>query len=65
MASCPQRQPFDLAAYRTFLGKIGYLVQERDDFTVDTENVDDEIARIAATGFASRNTSTASARFVS
>jgi malate synthase len=38
---------FDLAAYRAFLGTIGYLVQERDDFTVDTENVDDEIARIA------------------
>ena len=40
-------KPFDLAAYRAFLGTIGYLVQERDDFTVDTENVDDEIARIA------------------
>jgi malate synthase len=38
---------FDVAAYRAFLGMIGYLVQERDDFTVDTENVDDEIARIA------------------
>jgi malate synthase len=38
---------FDVAAYRAFLGTIGYLVQERDDFTVDTENVDDEIARIA------------------
>jgi malate synthase len=38
---------FDLAAYTAFLGTIGYLVQERDDFTVDTENVDDEIARIA------------------
>ena len=30
-----------------FSATIGYLVQERDDFTVDTENVDDEIARIA------------------
>ena len=40
-------KPFDLGAYRAFLGTIGYLVQERDDFTVDTENVDDEIARIA------------------
>ena len=40
-------KPFDLAAYRAFLGTIGYLVQERDDFTVTTENVDDEIARIA------------------
>src|SRR4030095_15857376 len=40
-------KPFDVAAYRAFLGTIGYLVQERDDFSVDTENVDDEIARIA------------------
>ena len=40
-------KPFDLATYRAFLGTIGYLVQEKDDFTVDTENVDDEIARIA------------------
>jgi malate synthase len=40
-------KPFDVAAYRAFLGTIGYLVQERDDFTVDTENLDDEIARIA------------------
>jgi malate synthase len=40
-------KPFDLATYRAFLGTIGYLVQERDDFTVDTENVDDEIALIA------------------
>ena len=40
-------KPFDVAAYRAFLGTIGYLVQERDDFSVDTENVDDEIARVA------------------
>src|SRR5262245_25347879 len=40
-------KPFDLAAYRAFLGTIGYLVQEGDDFSVDTENADDEIARIA------------------
>jgi malate synthase len=40
-------KPFDLATYRAFLGTIGYLVPERDDFTVDTENVDDEVARIA------------------
>jgi malate synthase len=39
--------PLDLAAYKAFLGTIGYLVPERDAFSVDTENVDDEIARIA------------------
>jgi malate synthase len=40
-------KPFELAAYKAFLETIGYLVPERDAFTVDAENVDDEIARIA------------------
>jgi len=40
-------KPFDLAAYRAFLGAIGYLVHLCCDYRVDTENVDDEIARIA------------------
>jgi malate synthase len=38
---------FDLAAYRAFLEKIGYLVPEGPDFSVATENVCDEIAHTA------------------
>ena len=40
--------PFDPAAYRRFLETIGYLVPEGEDFEITTENVDPEIARIAA-----------------
>ncbi|MBT5840976.1 MAG: malate synthase G, partial [Rhodospirillaceae bacterium] len=40
-------QPHDGDAYKTFLGKIGYLVPEGPDFQVSTENVDSEIAVIA------------------
>lgn len=39
--------PTDLAAYEAFLREIGYLLPEGPDFTVSTENVDAEIARIA------------------
>ncbi|MFH1794744.1 MAG: malate synthase G [Pseudomonadota bacterium] len=39
--------PSDLAAYRTFLGEIGYLLPEGSDFSVSTSNVDPEIATIA------------------
>jgi len=39
--------PFDLTSYKEFLSEIGYLVPEGPDFTVDTENCDDEVARIA------------------
>lgn len=39
--------PVDLPAYKAFLSDIGYLVPEGEDFTVGTENVDDEIARVA------------------
>ncbi len=39
--------PDDLAAYRNFLEEIGYIVPEGDDFSVATENIDEEIARIA------------------
>ena len=40
-------QPHDAAAYRRFLQSIGYLQPEGPDFTIDTENVDPEIAHIA------------------
>ena len=38
--------PHDAAAYTAFLKEIGYLVPEGDDFEIDTENVDPEIASI-------------------
>ena len=37
----------DINAYTDFLKEIGYLVPEGEDFVIDTQNVDDEIARIA------------------
>ena len=40
-------KPHDAAAYRAFLQDIGYLLPAGDDFSVSTENVDDEITRIA------------------
>jgi malate synthase len=41
------RGAFDPARYRAFLAEIGYIVPEGPDFSVDTSNVDDEIASIA------------------
>ncbi len=40
-------QPHDAEAYKAFLGEIGYLVEEGDDFQIATTDVDDEIAAIA------------------
>jgi malate synthase len=40
-------QDFDAAAYKAFLTEIGYLVEEGDAFSVDTDRVDPEIAFIA------------------
>ena len=37
----------DYPAYKAFLQEIGYLLPEGEAFSVSTENVDDEIARIA------------------
>ena len=37
----------DMAAYKAFLSEIGYLVPEREPFLISTENVDEEIAKIA------------------
>ena len=39
--------PLDRVEYRAFLESIGYLLPPGEDFRIDTENVDDEIALIA------------------
>ena len=38
---------FDAAGYERFLLEIGYIWAEPEDFCIRTDNVDDEIARIA------------------
>ncbi len=40
-------QPHDAQAYQAFLREIGYLVPEPAPFTIGSENVDDEVARLA------------------
>ena len=40
-------QPLDMPAYKAFLSDIGYLIPEGEAFRITTDNVDDEIARIA------------------
>ncbi len=40
-------QTVDPEAYQTFLHDIGYLVPQGDTFTIDTSNVDPEIAKLA------------------
>ena len=40
-------QPHDPATYRAFLERIGYLVPDGPDFTIDTAGVDAEIATMA------------------
>ena len=37
----------DMAVYKAFLTEIGYLVTEGEAFSINTSNVDDEIATIA------------------
>ena len=39
--------PLDAAAYKAFLRDIGYLLPEPPDFSIETENVDREIATLA------------------
>ena len=38
---------FDPDSYRAFLEAIGYLIEEPEDFSVETSNVDPEIASLA------------------
>ncbi len=40
-------QPIDVQSYESFLREIGYLVEEGEDFSITTENVDAEIATLA------------------
>ena len=37
----------DIHEYKQFLSDINYLVEEKEDFKINTENVDDEIAKIS------------------
>jgi malate synthase len=39
-------QPHDRDAYKAFLEKIGYIVPEGGDFTIDTSRIDPEIASV-------------------
>ena len=41
-----RNQPHDREAYKAFLAEIGYLLPEEADFTIETENVDPEIATV-------------------
>jgi malate synthase len=38
---------WDAQKYQSFLTEIGYLVTENTDFSIETQNVDDEIAKLA------------------
>ncbi|WP_404343364.1 malate synthase G [Pseudoalteromonas mariniglutinosa] len=42
-----QYTQWDAERYHAFLTEIGYLVEEPEDFTIETENVEPEIATIA------------------
>ncbi|MEM9474747.1 MAG: malate synthase G [Pseudomonadota bacterium] len=41
-----RNQPHDHDAYKAFLQEIGYLLPEGDDFEIDTQNTDPEIASV-------------------
>ncbi len=40
-------EDFDLIAYKKFLIEIGYLSEKREDFKIETKNIDKEISAIA------------------
>ena len=42
-----KNKEINLDEYKKFLYEIGYLVKEKEDFKIETSNVDDEIAKIA------------------
>ena len=42
-----KKNEINLDEYKKFLYEIGYLVAEKDNFIIETSNVDDEIAKIA------------------
>lgn len=42
-----KNKPLDPSAYKQYLYDIGYILPEADNFTITTENVDNEIAIIA------------------
>ncbi|MDE2499812.1 MAG: malate synthase G [Alphaproteobacteria bacterium] len=42
-----RHQPLNIAAYKAFLGEIGYLEREGGEFSVDTDQLDPEMSTIA------------------
>ena len=40
-------QTHDFESYKSFLKEIGYLTEDKGEFTIETQNVDPEIATIA------------------
>ena len=40
-------EDFDLNEYKKFLAEIGYLVEKKDNFKIETKNLDPEISSIA------------------
>ena len=41
------KENFNIESYKNFLKEIGYIVEEKDNFKIETENVDSEISTIA------------------
>ncbi|WNC68295.1 malate synthase G [Thalassotalea nanhaiensis] len=43
----PNNQPFEQQKYQDFLTDIGYIVTEKEDFSITTTYVDEEVAKVA------------------
>ena len=41
------KENFNIESYKNFLKEIGYIVEDKDNFKIETENVDSEISTIA------------------